>query len=173
MIFTLTLDLIFSVVLLIFSIYCFIYIGGADNSTATELGAAFWPRLILGIMIVLLVISLVNMIRKKEGKTPVNGEAVAGFFKSKLLVGMIVCAVTAIILPMVGFIPTSFLFLIAYGVLLGEKRPVVLIITGVVATLILYIIFQGPLGIFLPRGSGFFRNFALTMENLIGMIPGL
>lgn len=168
-----TLDLIFNVVLLIASIYCFIYIGGVDNGTSTELGAAFWPRLILGIMIVLLAIGLVNMLRKKDGKAPVSGEAVKGFFKSKLLVGMIICAVTALILPMIGFIPTSFLFLVVYGVLLGEKRPVVLVVTGVVATLILYVIFQGPLSIFLPRGYGFFRNFALMMENVLGMIPGL
>ena len=168
-----TLDLIFTVVLLVASIYCFIYIGGVDNSTPTELGAAFWPRLILGIMIVLLVIGLVNTIRKKDGKTKVDGESVKAFFKSKLLVGMIICAVTAIILPIIGFVPTSFLFLIAYGVLLGERRPVILVVTGIVATLILYIIFQGPLSIFLPRGYGFFRNFALMMESLIGLIPGL
>lgn len=168
-----TLDLIFNVVLLIASVYCFIYIGGVDNSTATELGAAFWPRLILGIMIVLLVIGLVNIIRKKNGKAPVTGAAVADFFKSRLLLGMIICAATALILPLIGFIPTSFLFLVAYGILLGEKRPVVLIVTGVAATLILYIIFQGPLSIFLPRGFGFFRSFALMMENVIGLIPGL
>ena len=168
-----TLDLIFNVVLLIASIYFFIYIGGVDNSTPTELGAAFWPRLILGIMIVLLIIGLVNIIRKKDSKGAVTGQAVAGFLKSKLLAGIIICAVAAVILPMIGFIPTCFLFLIVYGVLLGEKRPVVLIVTGVVATLILYIIFQGPLSIFLPRGNGFFRNFALTMENLLSLIPGL
>ena len=168
-----TLDLIFNVVLLIASIYCFIYIGGVDNSTSTELGAAFWPRLILGIMIALLAVGLVNMLRKRDGKAPVSGQAVKEFFKSKLLVGMLVCDITALILPMIGFIPTSFLFLVVYGILLGERRPAVLIITGAAATLILYIIFQGPLSIFLPRGYGFFRNFALSMESVIGMIPGL
>ena len=170
---SLTLDLIFNVALLLFSIYCFIYIGSVDNSTATELGAAFWPRLILGIMIVLLAIGLVTTLRKKNGKGPISGEAVAGFFKSKLLIGMVICAATAVILPIIGFIPTSFLFLIAYGVLLGERRPVVLVVTGILATLVLYIVFQGPLSIFLPRGTGFFRNFALMMENILGMIPGL
>ncbi len=168
-----TLDLIFSVLLLAGAIYCFIFIGGSDNSTATELGAAFWPRLILGLLILLLVVGLVNMIRKKDGKTPVTGEAVKAFFKSKLLVGMVICIVTAVILPYIGFIPTSFLFLIAFGVLLGEKRPAVLLLTGLVATLILYIVFQGPLSIFLPRGYGFFRSFALMMEELLGLIPGL
>jgi len=169
----LTLALIFNAVLLAGAVYCFFFIGSVDNATATELGAAFWPRLILGIMIVLLAIGLVNTIRGKGGKGPVTGGAVAGFFKSKLLLGILICTAAALILPKIGFIPTCFLFLIAYGVLLGEKRPVVLIATGVVATLILYIIFQGPLSIFLPRGIGFFRNFALTMENLLGMIPGL
>ena len=35
-----TLDLIFNVVLLIASIYCFIYIGGVDNSTSTRVSAS-------------------------------------------------------------------------------------------------------------------------------------
>ena len=144
-----------------------------DNSTATELGAAFWPRLILGIMIVLLVIGLINLLRKKNGKGEFSAESVKGFFKSPLLIGMVICAVTALILPLVGFIPTSILFLVAYGILLGERRPVVLAVTGVVATLVLYIIFQGPLGIFLPRGQMFFRNFALAMVSFISLIPGL
>ena len=168
-----TLDLIFSAVLLVFSVYCFFFIGAADNGTATELGAAAWPRVILGLMIVLLAVGIVNMIRKKDGKLPVSAEGCKAFLHSKLLLGMVICAVTAIILRYISFIPTSFLFLIAYGVLLGEKRPQMLVITGVVATLVLYIIFQGPLSIFLPRGYGFFRSFALTMESLIGMIPGL
>ncbi|MCM1148548.1 MAG: tripartite tricarboxylate transporter TctB family protein [Butyricicoccus sp.] len=166
-------DLIFTVVLLAFSVYCFIFIGKVDDHTATELGAAFWPRLVLGLMIVLLVIGLVNTIRKKNGVGTVTAEAVKGFFKSKLLIGMIICIVAALVLPKIGFIPTSFLFLIAFGVLLGEKRPAVLIATGVIATLILYIIFQGPLSIFLPRGVSIFRSFALFMEKLLRMIPGL
>ena len=169
----LTLDLIFSAVLLVFSIYCFFYIGAVDNGTPTELGAAAWPRVILGLMIVLLAIGIVNMIRKKDGKLPVSAEGFQSFLRSKLLIGMVICAVTAFILPYIGFIPTSFLFLVAYGLLLGEKRPVVLIVTGLVATLVLYVIFQGALSIFLPRGFGFFRSFALTMESVLGMIPGL
>lgn len=168
-----TLDLIFSAVLLVFSIYCFFYIGAVDNGTTTELGAAAWPRVILALIIILTAVGIVNMIRKKNGKLPVSAEGFQAFLRSKLLLGMIVCAVTAIVLPYIGFIPTSFLFLIVYGILLGEKRPQVLVITGVAATLILYIIFQGPLSIFLPRGMFFFRNFALMMESLIGLIPGL
>ncbi len=49
----------------------------------------------------------------------------------------------AILMPIIGFIPVSFLFLIAYGVLLGERRIGFLIIVSLVITAILYILFQG------------------------------
>ena len=170
---SMTMDLIFSAVFLVFSIYCFFYIGAVDNGTATELGAAAWPRVILGLMIVLFAVSIFNMLTKKNGLLPFTKEGFNAFLHSKLILGMLICAGAAIILPYVGFIPTCALFLVVYGILLGERRPKVLALTAVVATLIIYIIFQGPLGIFLPRGYGFLRNFALTMESLIGLIPGL
>ena len=165
-----TLDLIFSAVMLIASVYCWFYIGGVNNGSATELGSAFWPRTILVLMIILLVVNLIQIIRKKNGKAPVSAESVKEFFKSKLFLGMVVVAVTAIILPYIGFIPTCVLFLIVYGLLLGERRPVVLILTAIIATLVLYVVFQGPLRIFLPRGYGILRNFALAMESLLSMI---
>ena len=78
--------------------------------------------------------------------------------------GMILVAVMAILMPIIGFIPVSFLFLIAYGVLLGERRIGLLIIVSLVITAILYILFQGALDIMLARGTGIFRDFALFFE---------
>ena len=76
---------------------------------------------------------------------------------------MILVAVMAILMPIIGFIPVSFL-LIAYGVLLGERRIGFLIIVSLVITAILYILFQGALDIMLARGTGIFRDFALFFE---------
>ncbi len=70
--------------------------------------------------------------------------------KSKLFVGMILVAVMAILMPIIGFIPVSFLFLIAYGVLLGERR-IGFLIVSLVITAILYILFQGALDIMLAK----------------------
>lgn len=165
-----TLDLLFTVLMIAGAVYGYIYIGGVNNATSSELGAAFWPRLILGLMILLLIVNLVTIIVKKNGKAPITGKGVAAFFKSKLFIGMVICAATAFILPWLGFIPTCALFLVAYGILLGEKRPAVLALTAVVATLLLYIIFQGPLAIYLPRGVGFLRSFALAMEGLLALV---
>ena len=161
------LDIIFSIVLGIFCIYLFFLVGAESPApTATELGAAFWPRIILVLLILLIIVNIVNSLKKLKGS---NEKLTAGFnlgefLKSKLSVGMILVAVMAILMPIIGFIPVSFLFLIAYGVLLGERRIGFLIIVSLVITAILYILFQGALDIMLARGTGIFRDFALFFE---------
>ena len=161
------LDIIFSIVLGIFCIYLFFLVGAESPApTATELGAAFWPRIILVLLILLIIVNIVNSLKKLKGS---NEKLTAGFnlgefLKSKSFVGMILVAVMAILMPIIGFIPVSFLFLIAYGVLLGERRIGFLIIVSLVITAILYILFQGALDIMPARGTGIFRDFALFFE---------
>ena len=167
-------DIIFSVILIVGAIFLYVYIGGATGSTAglenlTDLGAAFWPRVILVLIIVLSVVNLIQAIKKMkaEGATVTSGIDVAGFFKSKLFIGMILVFAAALILPIIGFIPTCFIFLILYGLLLGDKKYLRLVIAALLITIVVYIIFQGALDIFLPRGKGVFRTFALALERLL------
>lgn len=63
---------------------------------------------------------------------------------------------------------TCLLFLIACGLLLGQKKIWLLLGTSVLITIILYIGFSVLLGVMLPRGQiGFLRNFALLVESLV------
>ena len=167
-------DIIFSIILIIGGIYLYIYIGGATGATAglenlTDLGAAFWPRVILILLILLSVVNLIQGIKKMkaEGTGVTSGIDVVGFFKSKLFIGMLMVAAAALILPTIGFLPTCFIFLIAYGLLLGDKKYARLVIVALLITIVVYLIFQGALDIFLPRGKGVFRTFALAIERLL------
>ncbi|WP_409966978.1 tripartite tricarboxylate transporter TctB family protein [Bengtsoniella intestinalis] len=164
------LDIIFSVAMFLFSGYCFYTVGAnSPAATVTELGAAFWPQIILGLMMVLLAINVRNnLIALKTADSDAKTVNFKAFFTSKLFVGMVIVAVMAIILPYIGFLPTCFLFLIAYGVLLGETKYVRLAIISLVLTIFLYLLFQGVLDIMLARGTGVFRTFARACE---GMIP--
>lgn len=96
-----------------------------------------------------------------------DGFNLSEFLKSKLFVGMIMVGVMAFLMPLIGFIPVCILFLIAYGVLLGERRPVRLILSSVIITAVLYVLFQGALDIMLARGTGIFREFALFFETIL------
>lgn len=167
-------DIIFSVILIIGAIYLYVYIGGASGATAglenlTDLGAAFWPRVILILLLILSVVNLVQGLKKMkaEGTGITEGISVAAFLKSKLFIGMVLVSIAAFVLPMVGFLPTCFVFLIAYGLLLGDKKYARLVIAALLITIVIYVVFQGALDIFLPRGKGVFRTFALAMEKLL------
>ena len=163
-------DIIFSVILAVFCIYCFFLVGAeSPAATPTELGAAFWPRIILVMMIFLLAVNIVNNLKaQKENKSSIMGELNLGeFLKSKLLVGIILVAVMALLMSTIGFMPDCLLFLIAYGLLLGERRIPLLVIRSLAITVVLYVIFQGALDIMLARGVGPFREFALFFEMLL------
>lgn len=160
-------DLIFSIALLIGSVYLFFLVGAESPAPSpTELGAAFWPRIILVLLMILLVVNIVSILKKTkaEGTSPFAGIDVAGFFKSKLMVGILIVFVFALVLPYIGFIPGCFLFLVAYGYLLGDRKIVLSIVRSIVLTLIIYALFQGALDIMLARGVGPFREFALFFE---------
>ena len=162
-------DIIFSIVLGIFCIYLFFLVRRRFVHQLLQrqnLVQHSGRRIILVLLILLIIVNIVNSLKKLKGS---NEKLTAGFnlgefLKSKLFVGMILVAVMAILMPIIGFIPVSFLFLIAYGVLLGERRIGFLIIVSLVITAILYILFQGALDIMLARGTGIFRDFALFFE---------
>ncbi|MEF9895468.1 MAG: tripartite tricarboxylate transporter TctB family protein, partial [Clostridia bacterium] len=72
------------------------------------------------------------------------------------------------VLEPLGFMVTCFLFLISYGLLLGERKYLRLVLFALLITLVLYICFGVLLSVNLPRGTvPFLRNFALFIESLI------
>ncbi|MDD3253661.1 MAG: tripartite tricarboxylate transporter TctB family protein [Lachnospiraceae bacterium] len=163
-------DLIFSIGLLLGSIYLFFLVGAeSPAASATELGASFWPRIILVLLMILVVVNIINYIKtaKAEGNSLVEGVDMIGFFKSKLFIGIIIVFAMALLLPYIGFIPSCFLFLMAYGMLLGDHKIPLAVIRSIILTLIIYAIFQGALDIMLARGTGVFRDFALFFEGIL------
>lgn len=163
-------DLLFSIFLTVFAVYCFFLVGAQSPApTATELGAAFWPRIILAAMIALLIANIVRSVKEnKISAKKIFGEfKLAEFFKSKLFIGMVLVFIMALLMPYIGFMPVCFLFLMAYGALLGERRWLRLVLISLGVTIILYVLFQGALSIMLARGTGVFREFALMCEGFL------
>lgn len=168
------LELIFNLFLLGFGIVCFVNVGATmPQSAANELGAEQWPQMILILMMLAICWNLVKYFRtnKKEDIAAAFRDflpSIGRLVKSKLFIGMILVVVMALMYEPVGFMATCLLFLIAYGLLLGQRKIPLLLLTSVVITVILYIGFSVMLGVMLPRGQiGFLRNFALFVESLV------
>ncbi len=157
--------------LAIFFTYCFFFIGmTAPPSNPTNMDAAQWPQVILFLLVALLCVNMYQIYKKtpanKRNFNIMGNTTVVEFLKSKLVMGIVFIALFALALEPLGFMLSTFIFSFAYQWLLGEKRPARLAIVAFVATIVIYLIFQRALGIMLPRGYGFLRDFALMLESI-------
>lgn len=137
-----------------------------------------WPKTIIILLEICLIINIIQIIRKNKGKPEFTlaafAKSVPGFIKSRLFLGIVIMVVASFILETVGFMVTALFVLFFYGMLLGEKNYVRLAIASVCITLVLYIVFNGMLSVNLPRGTiGFLRSFALWMESIIGAVKNI
>ena len=165
------LELIVNVLLLAAAVFTYWYVGATmPVSPVAELGAEQWPRLLLVMLIIAIVYNIRNFFKrnKKENIKTSFADFFPGLVrlvKSKLFIGMVLLVVMAALYEPLGFIATCFLFLIAYGILLGVRKPVQLILVSLLIMFILYIVFGVLLGVMLPRGYvGFLREITYFLE---------
>lgn len=165
------LELLFNAALLIFFAYAYYHIGvSMPESSAIELGAEQWPQLILGTLILLIVVNIVKVYRstptEKRNLDEIKNIKLEAVFKSKLFKGIVIILAYAFLLEAVGFILSTFVFLVVYARLIGEKRIKILLSAGFLITFGIYFLFARGLTIMLPRGYGILRTFALFLEAL-------
>lgn len=172
------LELIINVLLLLFFGYtlCFHVLEApvpdkvARNPYALQ--PNIWPSVILVLLMVLILVNIIKIIRQNKGNPDFSFKAFAAsipaFLKSKLFIGIAVVVAMSFLLEPLGFMVTCFLFLIAYGLLLGQKKIWMLLLVSLLVTIALYICFGVLLSVNLPRGTiPALRNMALFVESLI------
>lgn len=168
------LEILFNIVLILLSSYCIFYVNSSVAGTVytDPLGSAFWPRLLLILLIVLLVINVIQIYRKtpaeKRNLDSITKIDICAVLHNRLTWGITLMLVYALLLPYTGFMLTSFLMGIVLSFILGEKRPVVLIIFPLIAVLLIFIIFYKGMSIQLPRGTvPFLRNLSIAAETFL------
>ncbi|GHV91645.1 hypothetical protein AGMMS50268_21480 [Spirochaetia bacterium] len=169
------LELIVNVVLMIAAVFAFWYVGATmPKSPDSEMGAEQWPQMLLVLLIIAIAYNIFSYFKKNK-KEDVKAAfvdffpGIVRFVKSKLFIGMVLLVVMSLLYEPLGFIVTCPLFMISYGVLLGARKPLPLIISSLVITLVLYIGFSVFLSVMLPRGYvPFLRSAAFFLESIFG-----
>ncbi len=141
-----------------------------NNPYALQPG--IWPSVLISLILLCLVINIIKIIKENKGKPEFSLKALAkdvpGFFKSKLFIAFVLIIALSFVLEPLGFMLTCLLFLIAYGLLLGERKYLRLVLISLLVTAVLYVGFGVLLQVNLPRGTvPFLRNFALFIESLV------
>ncbi|HEX7372073.1 MAG TPA: tripartite tricarboxylate transporter TctB family protein, partial [Thermodesulfobacteriota bacterium] len=130
-----------------------------------EMGSGFWPIVILStatILTAFILLSSILQFKKGKGKeTPekaLSPEELASRKKQRNIV--VLCAVVTLayifVMQGIGFALATLLYVLVFILVLGERRKWVLIVSPVVVTALVLVIFSKFIAIPFPKGIGFF-----------------
>ena len=158
-------ELIFSLLIFVGSLLLYWVTGSFATASVLQggqMGPAFWPRFILGSIILLSGIVSVGMIHKIV-KEKAWGESLLTMDRGKVrfFAAIGLCVAYLALLPVLGFIAVTPLFMIAFMLLLGEKSKGYIIGVSIAMTGIIVVLFTKAMYVPLPRGVWLFREFSL------------
>ena len=158
-------ELVFSLLIFLASLLLYWVTGTFGTGTVlqgAQMGPAFWPRFILGAIILLTGIVSVGTI-KKIIKEKAWGESLMTMDLGKVrffaAIGLGVAYLT--LLPILGLIAITPIFMIAFMLLLGEKSKGWIIGVSFAMTAVIVVMFTKAMYVPLPRGVWLFREFSL------------
>lgn len=127
--------------------------GGLD----TDVGPARFPIIYAGALIVLSAILVISRLLKRDAQAaPAEPQAPAEAFRfHRVAIGVVATAVYIYLLSLLGYLPTTVVFLIGMMRLMGMRSWVRAPIIAVAVTAFLYLVFLYALQIPLPDGSLF------------------
>ncbi|NWF93530.1 MAG: tripartite tricarboxylate transporter TctB family protein [Syntrophaceae bacterium] len=134
-----------------------------------EMGSGFWPILILAaaflLSILLLISHLIKFQRERkqapEERSTSSEEGIDLKNRRKRLALSVVCLLGYILLmPWIGFVLSTLLYVFAFILALGERRRLILAISPFLVTGLTVIVFAKLILMPLPRGVDIFAAFS-------------
>lgn len=121
--------------------------------------AALYPRLLAGLLLFLLALQVVTDIRSKAPLTSSESPAGPGHGRQTAPAALAIIAYI-VILPIMGFLLATPLFVLTFLLLLGDRHAATLVLVPLATTVGCVVVFQVLFNVNLPRGQfGFAVNF--------------
>ena len=130
---------------------------------AGEMGSGLWPFMALSVAAVLSLLLLIASVKKRDAAAPEpTAEAIAEKKRQRTTVTLsIVCFLAYIlVMPWIGFILATLLYVLAFALSLGERRRWVLALSPFLVTAIIMGVFAKFITIPFPKGIGIFADFS-------------
>lgn len=116
-----------------------------------KVGPSFFPTVLAGLLIIFSVASIIFALRGKS-KGSVEPLKLSDKGVQRGLITLAATIVFCAVLEPLGFIPSAILFLIPMMLLMGNRKPLQLIIAPVLVTFSIWLIFEKLLNLSLPTG---------------------
>ena len=138
-----------------------------EQGRAGEVGSGFWPLLSLAAATALSALWLVRNLAAYAREKPraageASPEAIAGAWDRRRKVGLSVACLLGyiVLMPWIGFIISTMFFILTFILALEERRMKVLVISPVLITAAIVVVFGKFITMPLPKGVGIFAAFS-------------
>ena len=144
-----------------------------------QLGPDFWPRLAIGLMAAVCIFEIVRIVFFGSADSDVRGiaerfdeseqddDAEAPVQPRLLIGGVVVILGYAVLVPILGFLLASYIFLIAFMYLGGARNHMAIWLSGTLGILIFAFVFLKVVYVSLPRGEPPFDQVTQFVMNLL------
>lgn len=144
-------------------IFLFIVSLFIPHGVSTELGAAFWPRVLTATAILIsgfLSVEGFIKLRRQPNETPASkgGKKAVDRGTYKMVSAVIGAILYVALLPLVGFPILTAVFGMFLIRMMGYKKVVVIVATGIFVALLLAVVFGKVMAVPLPKGVWLFRQ---------------
>ena len=116
-----------------------------------KVGPSFFPTVLAGLLIIFSVASIIFALRGKS-KGSVEPLRLSDKGVQRGLITLAATIIFCAVLEPLGFIPSAILFLALMMLLMGNRKPLQLIIAPVLVTFSIWLIFEKLLNLSLPAG---------------------
>ncbi|MBT2216464.1 tripartite tricarboxylate transporter TctB family protein [Virgibacillus dakarensis] len=146
------------ILLVVFSVFLKMSFDIEDLREVDPLGAAGFPKIILILLVIFLLISLINTIKeyvknKDENMSNISKKSIFMVVSLVILIGLFI-----LVLDKIGFFFSILLLTPSILLALGERKRLVLILLTIFTPIVFTILFGVTLSIPLPRGIGIFME---------------
>ena len=134
-----------------------------------DMGSGFWPILVLSfatfLSILVLIFNTRTYLQEKKARTgePIEPAKSAQEIKErrmKLVLSVVCLLIYILIMPYIGFVLSTFFYVLAFILALGERRKWVLVISPFLVTAMAVAVFGKFITMPLPRGVDAFAAFS-------------
>jgi hypothetical protein len=159
--------------IVLLSLYGYILAGEIDAPPSPEqLGAAFWPRMILIFLMASCGIKAGEILiaRGKAGAegTPRGSWVEVDTLKLAAMIAMVIAAVY--FMDIIGFALANFIFLLLFMRIAGLRKKLPLLLTSVLGTIFLLYLFVKIVYLPLPKGQWFFDDITIFLYRVLHII---
>jgi hypothetical protein len=164
----------YAVVLSLSVIFWVLACGYECETKGGNLGPDFWPKLLLGLTMVVCLYEIFKTAFFHRGicsgaaANPPQAEAPKRY-PVRLTIGAVMTIAYVCLVPVAGFILCTLVYLILFMIVGRYRRIWVIAANGIIGTILFVLIFMKAVYVSLPLGQGPFQQFSLLVLNVLGI----